>query len=125
MQITIDSQSERSIYRQVADEVKALIARGELPEGTPLPAVRQLSADLGVNMNTVAAAYRELQSEGLITIRHGSGAVVTSRQSAESSRPDMRKALRTVLTAMLLGGMKRGEIERAVKQELKFLGGSK
>lgn len=121
MQITIDTDSQRAIYRQVADEIKALIARGELREGMPLPAVRQLAADLGVNMNTIATAYRELQADGLITVRHGSGAVVSSRQTSTSSRDEMRRQLRAVLTEMVLSGMRRAEIVADVADELRGL----
>ena len=63
MYITIDETDRRPFYRQVADEIKALIARGELREGSSLPPVRQVAADLGVNLNTVAFAYRTLQAD--------------------------------------------------------------
>ena len=82
MYITIDESDRKPIYRQVADEIKGLIARGALREGMALPPVRQVADDLGVNLNTVAAAYRELKKEGLVAVRHGSGAVVSSRRSA-------------------------------------------
>src|SRR5215831_7190094 len=75
--ITIDETDRRPFYRQVVDEIKGLIARGELSEGSSLPPVRQVASDLGVNLNTIAFAYRKLQQEGLIRIKHGSGAVVT------------------------------------------------
>src|ERR1051326_2647771 len=58
MYITIDELDRRPIYRQVAEEIKALIARGSLSEGMALPPVRQVADDLGVNLNTIAAAYR-------------------------------------------------------------------
>src|SRR5260370_3649512 len=73
MYITIDEADRKPIYRQVADEIKALIARGELTEGAALPPVRQVATDLDVNINPIAAAYRELHSEGLLKVRHGSG----------------------------------------------------
>jgi len=60
MFLTIDPEDKIPIYRQVADGIKALIARRDLAEGTQLPPVRQLAADLGVNLNTIAVAYREL-----------------------------------------------------------------
>src|SRR5262245_56069743 len=68
MMIRIDPEDPRPLYRQVADEIKTLIASGELRKGDPLPAVRQVAADLGVNLNTIAAAYRELRREGLVTL---------------------------------------------------------
>ncbi|HNB72144.1 MAG TPA: GntR family transcriptional regulator [Acidobacteriota bacterium] len=122
MFITIDEADRRPIYQQVVDELKALMARGELRDGSPLPPVRQLAAHLGVNLNTIATAYRELQTEGLISIRHGSGAVVTSR----NSRPDnvleaARRSLRTVLTQLVLTGLSEAEIFELVRTELQGL----
>ena len=105
----------------MVDEIKALIAKGDLSEGSALPPVRQVAADLGVNLNTVAAAYRELQREGLISVRHGSGAIVTSRTSVENSEDAMRKPLRAALTQFVLAGMPRGEIMSVVREELREL----
>ena len=86
-----------------------------------LPPVRQLAADLGVNLNTVAVAYRQLQSEGLITVKHGSGAVVSSLTTTESSDEEMRKPLRSALTKLVLSGLPRAQIKRMVIDELRFL----
>src|SRR5258705_8959992 len=121
MFITVDTDDRRPIYQQVVDEIKGLIAKGELPEGSALPPVRQVAGDLGVNLNTVAAAYKELAREGLITVRHGSGAVVTSRTSVETSENDMRKPLRAALTQFVLSGMPRAAILGVVKEELRQL----
>jgi GntR family transcriptional regulator len=119
--LTIDTQSRRPIYEQLADGLKALIARGDLREGVTLPPVRQLASDLGVNLNTVAVAYRQLQSEGLITVRHGSGAVVSSRTTTEQNEEEMRKPLRTVLTQLVLSGLPKTRILRIVTDELRLL----
>ena len=121
LHLTIDMSSRRPIYEQLADGLKALIARGELREGVTLPPVRQLAGDLGVNLNTVAAAYRQLQNEGLITVRHGSGAVVSSRTTAEQSEDDLRKLLRNTLTQLVLSGMSAVRIMRMVTDELRLL----
>src|ERR1700681_4737789 len=91
MYITIDESDRRPIYRQVADEIKGLIARGELHEGMALPPVRQVADDLGVNLNTIAAAYRELQKEGLLKVRHGSGALVSARRVSQQNDAELRK----------------------------------
>lgn len=121
MYITIDETDRRPFYRQVVDEIKALIACGELLEGSSLPPVRQVAADLGVNLNTVAFAYRKLQQEGLIKIKHGSGATVTSRVLGEKSNEHLRAQLRTALTHLVLGGLKRTEIKALVDSELNEL----
>jgi GntR family transcriptional regulator len=119
--LTIDTASRKPIYEQLADGLKALIARGELKEGVTLPPVRQLAADLGVNLNTVAVAYRQLQSEGLITVRHGSGAVVSSRTTTEQNDSELRKPLRAALTQLVLSGLPLSRIMRMVADELSFL----
>ena len=121
MFLTIDTSDRRPIYEQVAEGIKALIARGELPEGTSLPPVRHLAADLGVNLNTIAFAYRELQSEGLIHVKHGSGAVVASRTMTGRSDDELRRPLRTALTQLVLAGLPRGRILSIVTDELRAL----
>lgn len=121
MYITIDELDRRPIYRQVADEIKALIARGSLSEGMALPPVRQVADDLGVNLNTIAAAYRELQKEGLLKVRHGAGAVVSSRRIAQQSDAELRKALRASLAHLVLAGLPRTEIVEIVNEELRDL----
>lgn len=118
MFITIDEGDRRPIYQQVADEIKGLIAAGELPEGTSLPPVRQVAADLGVNLNTIAFAYRQLQKEGLVKIRHGAGAVVTSRFSSETTAEQLRSQLATALNHLALAGLKLSEVRDVVEAEL-------
>jgi len=121
MFITVDQNDRRPIYEQVADGIRNLIARGDLPEGTALPPVRQLALDLGVNLNTVAFAYRRLQREGLIRVRHGSGAVVISQTVSEKPEERLRTQLRTALTQLVLAGLKRSEIKALITEELENL----
>src|SRR4051794_32437838 len=121
MYITIDETDRRPIYRQVADEIKGLIARGSLSEGMALPPVRQVADDLGVNLNTIATAYRELQKEGLLKVRHGSGAIVCSRRVVQQSDNEMRKAVRASLAHLVLAGLPRTEIIEIVNEEVRDL----
>jgi GntR family transcriptional regulator len=121
MYITIDETDRRPFYRQVVDEIKSLIARGELQEGSSLPPVRQVATDLGVNLNTIAFAYRTLQKEGLIKVRHGSGAIVTSRVMGEKANDQLRTQVRTALTHLVLAGLKRSEIKALIDTELSEL----
>jgi GntR family transcriptional regulator len=118
MFLTIDTTDSRPIYQQVADGIKELIARGKLAEGTLLPPVRQLAADLGVNLNTIATAYRELQKDELIVIKHGSGSVVASRKNTERSQEELLRPLRTALTELLLAGLSSSKILNMVVREL-------
>lgn len=121
MFVTVDERDARPLYQQLVDEIKTLIARGELAEGTLLPPVRQVASDLGVNLNTVAFAYRRLQDQGLIRVRHGSGAVVVSQTLNEKPDDRLRAQLRTALTQLVLAGLKPPEIKVIINQELEEL----
>jgi len=118
MYVTVDETDARPLYRQLVDEIKTLIAKGELAQGTSLPPVRQVASDLGVNLNTVAFAYRRLQKEGLIRIRHGSGAVVISQTVQQKPEDGLRNQLRTALTQLVLSGLKPSEIKGLISEEL-------
>ncbi len=121
MYITIDESDRRPIYQQLVDEIKAIIAAGELSEGSSLPPVRQVAADLGVNLNTVAFAYRRLRDEGLIKVRHGSGAIVTARSSPRANREQLEAKLMPVLTDLVLSGLSKAEIVALVTAGLNTL----
>jgi GntR family transcriptional regulator len=121
MFLTVDTNDKRPLYQQIVDGVKALIARGELREGMTLPSVRQVAGDLGVNLNTIAIAYRQLQDEGFLSVRHGAGAVVSSRRGREVEESELRKSLRTTLTQLILGGFTDRDIAAFVRQELTVL----
>jgi GntR family transcriptional regulator len=118
MYITVDERDARPLYQQIVDEIKGLIANGELREGSSLPPVRQVASDLGVNLNTVAFAYRKLKAEGLIRVKHGSGAFVKARTASTRTEEQLRSQLRTALTQLVLAGLKRGEIRTFVNEEL-------
>jgi GntR family transcriptional regulator len=121
MFLTVDANDKRPLYQQIVDGVKTLIARGDLREGAALPSVRQVAGDLGVNLNTIAVAYRQLQEEGLLRVRHGAGAVVSSRRTRNVEEEDLLKPLRTALTQLILAGREDGEIVDVVKQELESI----
>jgi GntR family transcriptional regulator len=119
MFISIDENNKKPIYQQIADEIRLLIVRGDLKENTTLPSVRQLANDLGVNLNTVAAAYRELQNDGLLTIKHGAGAIVTSDISDKKSDEELRKPLRSALAQLFLSGLNCAEVMNLVIDEMR------
>jgi GntR family transcriptional regulator len=122
MFLTISTTDPRPIYQQVADGIKELIARGKLAEGAALPPVRQVAADLGVNLNTIATAYRELQKDGLIIIKHGSGAAVAPRTVTDRTHDELLRPLRTALTELVLAGLSSSKILSMVVRELNVVG---
>ena len=121
MFLTIQANDKRPIYQQITDGIKSLIAGGNLREGMMLPSVRQVAGDLGVNLNTVAVAYRQLQDEGFVTVRHGAGAVIAARNPGRIDQAELLPPLRTVLTQFILAGLTTHEIEVAVRQQLSLL----
>ena len=84
MQIELDHRSKIPSYVQIIDQIKHLIAIGVLRPDDQLPTVRQLAADLRVNFNTIARAYRALDEEGLISTQHGRGTFILGPPSAEN-----------------------------------------
>jgi len=81
MQIRIDNASDRPVYQQIIDQVKRDIAIGRLGRNEKLPTVRQLAGQLAINPNTIAKAYQQLEREGIITTRPGSGTFVANLDS--------------------------------------------
>jgi GntR family transcriptional regulator len=81
MQIRIDNASGRAVYQQIVDQIKRDIALGRLLKDEKLPTVRQLAQQLAINPNTIAKAYRQLEQEGIIVTRPGTGAFVASLDS--------------------------------------------
>jgi GntR family transcriptional regulator len=76
MQIRIDPESTVPIYMQIVHVVKQQVATGRLSGGTQLPTVREMATILRINPNTVARAYDQLDSDGVITTQQGRGTFV-------------------------------------------------
>ena len=65
-------------YQQISSQIKHAIELGQIKAGEALPSIRQMAEDILVNPNTIIRAFRELEYEGIVEIRHGSGVYVTS-----------------------------------------------
>ena len=91
MMIKVDLTDHVPIYIQLMNQIKHMIATGELEPGDQLPTVRQLAADLRINFNTVARAYRLLDEENVISTQHGRGTFILEPVSEEDSRRMRRK----------------------------------
>ena len=88
MNFQLNFKSGKPAYLQIVEQVKFAAASGALRQGEPLPSIRPLAEELRINRNTVAKAYAELESEGVIETRPGKGSVL-----AENHSP-LRKAVR-------------------------------
>ncbi|WP_100486270.1 GntR family transcriptional regulator [Sporolactobacillus pectinivorans] len=85
MLLSIDFGSDQPIYMQIRDGIVAGIASGQLQDGDPLPSVRTLGSDIGVNLHTVNKSYRLLQSEGFIEIQRSRGTFVKAGDAAKNA----------------------------------------
>ena len=93
MRIEISVSDGMPIYRQISNQIKYLMASGQLLAGEELPAIRVLAEQLSVTPNTVVKAYGELENEGLLFKKRGAGTYV-----AESNSPLNRKEQRKIVS---------------------------
>jgi GntR family transcriptional regulator len=124
MFFSIDTNNGVPIYEQIVRQVKFAIAEESLRPGQLLPSVRTLSMQLAINPNTVARAYQQLQSDGVLESIRGRG-VAVCQGATKSCREDRRLIIadrvRAVLTEALHGGLSATEIEELVRKQLKQL----
>ncbi len=109
------------IYLQLMEQVKHAIATGALRPGDQLPGIRPLAEELVVNPNTVAKAYRELEHEGVIELRHGAGAFVAAAAKGRKVSDKVRLAQPIVSGAvekLRAKGLSDEEIRRLFEAEL-------
>ena len=90
MQVRISDRDGVPVYVQLVSQIKYLVSSGRLAPGEQLPPVRKLAEQLVVNPNTVARAYRELESEGVVTCRRGAGVFVADGVSPLARREQNR-----------------------------------
>ncbi len=103
------------------EQVKHAIEIGALRPGEQLPGIRPLAEDLVINANTVAKAYRELEHEGILEIRHGSGAFVATHAGPRKLTEKMRAGQAIVADAverLRARGLSDEEMRRVLEAEL-------
>src|SRR5438045_7252032 len=81
MMLQINFKSGKPVYLQVVDQIKSAAASGALRSGEPLPSIRPLAEQLRVNRNTIAKAYAELESQGVIETVAGKGCFLSANNS--------------------------------------------
>lgn len=111
--INIDSRSSRPIYEQIIDGIKEKILKGTLCSGDKLPSVRELSALLIVNPNTVSRAYIELERQKVIVTIRGKGTYVSSDYKPkidEARMNKLREELKKVIVEAQYMGINKKEL---------------
>jgi GntR family transcriptional regulator len=94
----LNASSGVPLYVQLMEQVKHAVETGALRPGDQLPTIRALAQELVMNSNTVVRAYRELEHEGIVELRHGLGAFISSSVSAKGKV--MRQAQNIVQSAI-------------------------
>jgi GntR family transcriptional regulator len=122
IQIKLDFRSKIPIYVQIIDQIKHLIAVGELKPDDQLPTVRELAARLDVNFTTVARAYRLLDEEGLISTQHGRGTYILPLPEGQTRgnfrREDMERLALHFLNEAARLGYEPEEVAEIVKDNI-------
>ena len=115
----IDPRSKAPLYEQLAQQLRWQIAMGFLSPDEPLPSVRQLSGELGINPNTIQKAYRQMEQEGLIYSRAGKGNFVTPAVDEQrmKQQTDQIRALQSEIGKAKEMGIPEEEIIKLVRQE--------
>ena len=113
-----DFRSHVPIYVQIVERVKHLVATEALKPGDQLPTVRQLAADLRVNFNTVARAYRILDEVGVISTQQGRGTYVLEAPPPEQAKLLRQSALTALIQSFLTEAARLGFEADEVAQEV-------
>jgi GntR family transcriptional regulator len=120
MIFAVNPSSGQPIYLQLMQQIRHAIETGVLQPGDGLPGVRTLAQELVISPNTVVKTYSELQHEGLLELRHGSGAYVSARR--KKSRSDRfrqaQQKVRALVDKLQGDGLSEEEIHRLVEAEL-------
>ncbi len=119
MWLSINPSLGTPIYLQIMDQIRHAMGSGYLSPGDKLPSVRDMATELTVSPNTVVRAYRELESEGLIATRQGSGTFITRTMHAHTPEHQyriLRPLIRQLVTRSRLLGLSLQELVEMVQK---------
>ena len=113
----------RPIYLQIMEEIKKRTVRGQYKTGEQLPSVRELAKEIGVNPNTIARVYMELEREGFILTRRGQGSFITEEsgrieKEREKLADDATKRFIKEITDIELHNGHRAKLLKMIRDEL-------
>ena len=125
LNLSLDFRSGIPSYIQIVEQVQVLLSTGVLQQGDQLPTVRQLAAELRVNFNTIARAYRMLDDAGLISTQQGRGTYILE-SLGENQKEYLKKntldpQIERFLTLLKKQGYQPEEIEKQLKVSLKSM----
>ncbi|MBO5573488.1 MAG: GntR family transcriptional regulator [Clostridium sp.] len=114
MIVEVDFNSDEALYIQLRNQIIIGIACERFREGDPLPSVRQLAGDIGINMHTVNKAYSVLRQEGFVKLDRRRGAVIALDEDKAKTLGYLERELSVLLAAGACKNVTREEIHRIV-----------
>ena len=123
MRFALNPSAGQPLYLQLIQQIRHAIETGVLQPGDALPGLRVLAQELVVSPNTVVKAYAELESDGAIEIRHGSGAYVSARRGLRPRVDRMRLAqdrVHALIARLRADGVSDEELQRLFEAELRL-----
>src|SRR5690349_3719211 len=121
MIFVLNPSSGQPLYLQLTQQVRHAIATGVLKPGDSLPGIRTLAQQLVISPNTVVKAYSDLEHEGLVDLRHGSGAYVSGRRLKKSNAERIRRAqalVKALVEQLQSEGFAEEEIQGLIEAEM-------
>ncbi|MFF2175667.1 GntR family transcriptional regulator [Lysinibacillus sp. NPDC058147] len=122
MNIHLDPSSELQLYKQLANQLIELIAKGKLKNGDTLPSVRSMASDLGINVSTVSKSYHELEEKGLIELKQKAKAIIIGGQKKELEETEVEKvenALKPIMAEAFARGLEKDQMTSLFHRILK------
>lgn len=98
---TLNAQSGVPIYRQLIEQIRRLVASGQLKPGDELPSVRELALAHAVNPMTISKAYSLAEAEGLLARQRGKPMCVAEQEHNKESKAERLKRLRPLVTQLI------------------------
>ena len=116
MLINLDFKSDEALYIQLRNQIILAIATDTLHEGDPLPSVRNMEDDIGINMHTVNKAYSLLKQEGYIRLDRRYGAVIAVDADKLKSMEDMKQGLLVLLAKGSCKNITKEEVHQLIDE---------
>lgn len=123
MLIEIDFNSEEALYMQLYNQIILGIATSRFQEGEPLPSVRQLAEEIGINMHTVNKAYSVLKQEGFVKVDRRRGAIIAVDIDKLRAMQEMERELRVVLAKGSCKNITKEEVHALIDEIYEDYGG--
>jgi GntR family transcriptional regulator len=117
----VSLSSPIAVYVQIENQVRFAVAGGYLKPGDTLPSVREMSAALGINPNTVTKAYRDLELMGLVTTRRGVGVTIAPdavKKCAAETKQMVLEHLRDSVAECLAAGISATDVKKTVAKNV-------